>query len=445
MSKFFKKIRRQLKQWKFDWQFRDMNEKVLELYTLKMWLAINAILKKLNMSETAYRSFVGADCSMPRDYFFYGELDQVFKMTYSVKNLRGFMGKHPSKWKKHNDDLGRHLFRMAIETIMDQLHALQRKLAEVLIVLLNFKQTNKEDAYRAYMAVQILNDLFRVKKDWKEFYGLEDAKIDTDIAKYQKRVTDCLQRLGVSTIWFLEKAKFDEGKNMPGASMRNMFKEAIKVANSEEKLALGASYDEAFAERSAAIHNSVGSRQVGMNENRIIAEMVRCCILGFHVIRNVHELSGIPFSKEMQEFQSHYSKTNAVELFQDARAKDLHVSDIVLVYGEVGEVTERIETQYGYTSFKVKCLTAPTSAGTPEQVFLSIFVEKLCAKSEVRQYTMDIITSLDGKGDPVKQKAIDFLKANIASIPDEDLYVVMKDSFVTWRKAGLPVRVRKKK
>lgn len=442
MNIYFEKIKGVYKKWRFNRKFRDMDERLLEIFTISIWRAIHAINMQLKVNETAYRSFVGADFSAPKDYFLYGELDQVYKTSFSLKNLRGFMGEHPSKWKKHNDDLGWHLFRMMVETIMDQLHALQRKLAEILIVLLNFKSTNQEDAYRAYLAAQTLDDLFRVRKDWKEFYGLEDAQIDGDIAKYQKTVTDCLSKLGVSTIWFLNMAKFDEGKTMPFASIRTMFLEAIKVANDEEKLVLGASYDEAFAVRSAALHNSVGRRQTELNENRIIGEMVRCCLLGFHIIRNVHELTAIPFSKEMQEFQSHYSKTNAVTVFQDARAKDLHVGDIVLVYGEVGEITERIETQYGYTSFGVKCLTAPASAGTPEQVFFSMFVEKLCAKNEIRQYTIDLINSLDGKGDEEEQKALDFLKVNIGSIPDDDLFQVIKDAYVEWRKAGLPVKIR---
>lgn len=428
MAEIFQRLRKRVRDVLFALKYRDMSERILEIYSRITIRSTQAIRRELKVNERIFFNAIGADCGHPKDYVFYGALDEVSKANYALLKIRGFLGKNPKKWKVPVDDLGNEIHRQVVESIFDEIHSWQRKLIEILINLLNFKNTNEDVYYENYLAVKIHDEYIRLKGDLKEFYNLEEKQNDTIIEQYRQNIQKGLAAVNPADFWFLNKQKFDSGGKLVEASFRSMFLRGLLLSNDEEKLVIGLTYDDAFGRRSASLHNSVGTRKFIYKKERIISEMMRTCTLGFHIIKNIHELSGIPSSATIKQFQDMYAKTNAKQVFQDGTARDYKIGDLVLVYGEVGEVTECIPTKYGYVSFKVKSLTNPPAIGVQEQIFMSYQVRRLCPRSNIREH---LATQMQKMNIP-----IDVIQG-VESLPESELFEVVKKSAIEWYDAGL--------
>jgi hypothetical protein len=167
------------------------------------------------------------------------------------------------------------------------------------------------------------------------------------------------------------------------ASARDRLKAALRRASADEKLALGISYDRLYGTVSGDIHFTPAGK-LDVDVDAVSRGADQCGILGLHVIVAVQRLLGKAPGKRSEAVrrlldQNPYPGQLSNALTQGSAA----VGDFVLAYGDLAEVLDTADSEFGYRSYKVLYLDGSPMPDITEDWFPAQNVRVLFSRDQL--------------------------------------------------------------
>jgi hypothetical protein len=293
-----------------------------------------------------------------RDYFVYAALDEVQKAGIALLQWTELFKGDPEDFAADDPE-----DRVILASVRDDQGLRIRKLIEVLVDAICFSETNEPAYYEHYLLLRALNDLRATQVDLNDFYACPSHNLDWSIA----RVSRALAELEAGTAVDLDRAWYRNERGSltaeraaalsPGrvlTSTRRRLKRAARVADADELLVLGFSYDQHFGQVSQAVHFSPDSPEHRLGTDTVAAGIDECAVLGLNVIVRLQRLlDRIPQGPNAVIREQFDSNEVPAELVGRRTRGAAEVGDFVLAYGDLGEVLQLAESEFGYRSYRV--------------------------------------------------------------------------------------------
>lgn len=354
------------------------SEMAIDFFIAQPLKVADRFMKKLYSDDEFYRTARYALVADAKELYLYGSARQVKKACISLMRQEEFAKEPPGK-----DDESTTLGREIIEAVVDEQNLLIRKLIENFINLINFQDTNKNEVYRIFLSAENLDLFLGKQKDFREFYDFTSGNVQSSIDTYFNRMKEDLKRLGVETLWFLNKDNLNKRKVPVFNSILSRYKRALPLATDDEKLVLGATYHRVFSMASLSLHSSIGNLPLDIDFDTVNANIGHISLLSQHIINRANRLMGFDDSEDIEKLMAKGSA--APDLMKKYKRK-FEVGDLVLAGNDLSEIVEVKESQFGYTSYRVKFLTRPPLPELPEDWLPSEYITRLVAKNNIREF-----------------------------------------------------------
>ena len=354
--------------------------------------------RALPINEATFRGVIGSACQNSRAFYLYGVLDEVLKVGTIMLTWEGFL-KESDKTELEkilqNED-GPHMLRVTREAFMDEQHLWSRKLIELLSDLILFETTNSQEYYRLFLTCEILDAYLGLQRDFTEFFGGQNLNAGESIKLFLSTAKQSRRSINFTEAWFLNTSTNWERPIRAGnlfCSTRARYKLALQRANTNQKIALGISYENAYATPSRSIHANIGGPSLETSQKIMQVTSGHVIILAMEIILQAHKLAEIPLTGEA-EFVDKLVKTHAdsTEAFNSVTGKALEVGDIVFAYAkDLCVVIDKNKSVYGYSSYKVRYLSKPPLPEVPEDWYPAKYVHLVCPHKQVRENLIHIL------------------------------------------------------
>lgn len=159
------------------------------------------------MDEYGYRFGAGTSYADARAYYVFGVLNEVIKAGTAMVRWKEVM-EDPREGRERDAEEQDHIGRLILEAIVDEQHIWMRKLAEILINLICFSQTNDQEYYRALMAATQLEAYLGLQGDFRDFYSFENRNVNHSIDFWLERLQHISSTINLEDCWFLQDGKF---------------------------------------------------------------------------------------------------------------------------------------------------------------------------------------------------------------------------------------------
>ena len=354
------------------------SKEAIEFFISQPLKLSDRFMKKIYADDQFYRQARYAFVADAKQLFLYGCARQVKKACISLAQREDFVTEVP-KEEDGNETLGREI----IESVSDEQNLWIRKLIEILVNLINFKNMNINEAYRIFLSAENLDLFLGKQKDFRDFYGFTSGNVHSSVQDYRERIHNDLKSLGMEKIWFLDGRKLNGDYPSVFASILSRYKSALPVASDDEKLVLGATYHHVFSMASLSAHASIGSLPIRISFQSTRSNVAHISILSQHIMSLANHLMGFEESESIEKLMTLGS--NAPDLMKKYKRR-FDVADLVLAYGDLAEVLELKESPFGYTSYKIKYLGRPPLPELPEDWLPSEEIVRILKKSTIRQF-----------------------------------------------------------
>jgi hypothetical protein len=208
-----------------------------------------------------------------------------------------------------------------------------------------------------------LDQYQRLQNDFCEFYELKNENVQYSINDAVAQIKQLLDQHKTDSFWFFSMANIE--KRIKLTSAKELFKQALKLASSDQKLVLGTTYEIGYSSPSRSIHINVGGVSNPVSSAQIEQELMRMSLTAMHIVLSAHQLMGVQPTGETLLFEKSISaNSNVDDLFKSITNPQIEVGDLVSAQGEsICLVEEKIFSKYGYCSLRVKYLTRPLLPG----------------------------------------------------------------------------------
>lgn len=312
----------------------------------------------------------------------------------------------------------------------DQIGLQIRKLREVLVRLILFKQTNDELFYHHYILIEEVRRKKNVVQYNESYFGVKNKHLMAQERELETALRTIERKLNYSDVWYEQK-----NKNGVGARRILLEKDLLDAALSEvsdgDKIALGYFYGTYMLE-SSKIHASFGvsanQHREGENEanNTFILSLVQRVLIG------IAELLRMDSSVAVSDIQEHYRLLMSKQHSKERMMRQVKRGDVVAVFTHLGIVRDIKENPLGYRSFLVDFGSNEIVRGEKTDWYGSLAVQFVMKGERFDRLIWNRIkkkrTALNGKVtfNQVKQKSSSILE-NIRYAHSQDINVFRGD------------------
>jgi hypothetical protein len=191
-----------------------------------------------------------------------------------------------------------------------------------------------------------------------------------------------------------------------------------------EKIIFGFSYA-GYIAASDSIHYSVNRhdyRNQSGEEKRNVHGLGLTVIA---ILNRCHQLMGRPDVPPANKISSLLKKLDSADLVYSMTIRDINVGDFVLAYGDLGEVVEIRESDYGYRSYRVRYMAEKPMPNLQEDWFPARYVQRFYTRTQARENLKKMIA--EGK---IPRE----IGEQMGKLSDEELQSFLRESLLaTWR------------
>jgi len=283
-------------------------------------------------------------------------LEEIEKGHLIVLEMLEYLGEDPTNWKPEDSVpmLRKHMMNLLTERLL----LLIRKLAEVLIDLINFSDTDTDAAIAAYFLVEHIDYLFRELKNCDDFFGIKPRVIEEKIKSDAKKLQLLIDTIPETKRWFINMNNFRDGKPKAFLSKPMPQKQvyALNLADASEKVRIGGSYDNVLSRCDAAAHFSAANETRYEYSGRdLMVHLVQLSFLEYSVLARCEKLLGKSPSQTTKDMESLLAKTNQETVFHGSYVGNLSVGDTVTTrFGHTGIIKEIITGKNGYAILRIQ-------------------------------------------------------------------------------------------
>lgn len=379
---------RRLRHWLSRRRQADADENLLSRLALRSATTLRA---SLGIDETFYRFTAGLSVGDPRGYYLYGVLDEAVKACTACIRLEELLSDEDEDDAPSgvDPDEAARLERLVTESVADEQSLWLRKLSEHLVDLICFTETNEQEQYRGFLAAAQLAAYLRLQQDFRDFHACESENVNSTIGL-------CIQRLhplvAQQRPWYLNERLNLEAEVRLGtpvfAPFRPRYKQALQLATQGEKVQLGVSYENSYSRNSRSLHANVGGVRYDVARDDLRRNATHIQLLAAQVVVRAYELTGHEPTDLAETLVNVLGGdlTDAGDLLRARHVRDHEVGDLVLAYGDLAEILERAESEFGYASYKVRYLSRPPIPEILEDWFPAEYVQRIARKRGARDF-----------------------------------------------------------
>ncbi|MDD5396595.1 MAG: hypothetical protein PHW24_00880 [Candidatus Moranbacteria bacterium] len=385
--------------------------------------------KILKIDESQYNFIHHRGVTKSQSYFLYSAMNEVEKAGISIMQAEEFIG-NDGKEIDENDRLTKNI----IQSIQDEQFLKIRKMTELLTELVLFSKINTDVYYRHYMLIKELKSLKDTIKNAKNAYGCH-------IQNYQKQLEDIMQEISsletspvdISKCWYLANGKKGRVTGIKGvlSSFEERINTAFGIANPNQIIALGTSFEEGYGNFSNAVHFNavVGAHVSNVSLQGIRANMSGMGILAANIIIQARILFGDRRRSGYASFLSKiFRNSNQAEVALNKHTKpNIQKGDFVNAQGELAEVLKIMKGKYGFRSFRVRFLlkedtevagkgdrkTVWTHKNPEFEEYPAMWVRKLYSRKEILDSIKKEILKHDSNANIRTQKLVPFIRKSV--------------------------------
>lgn len=366
-----------------------------EFYTTVAIKAANDLQNALQMDEKSFRRVTPASWQDPRPAFIYSVLDEVQKAGVSVKDWSGKLGETERK-----PGVTDHLIRIVTQWQQDEQSFRARKLAEILVDLICFSETNEPEYYRDYLRLKELDTTVRSLADQHEFFGFRRRNTEYHV-DWMERDIKAAEKDGidVSKRWYLTNpVSFQEKWKTSGirfSSFRQRYIRILSVALPNELAIIGKSYVHAYG-MSAEIHFTPHDISSDFDPDDVYMGIDRVGLLCYAIVIRCQQLLGIvPDGINAQIREMHDENAEPARLVAGLREERAQVGDFVWAQGDICRVLEIRKSKYGYVNYLVKYVERPPIPEIGEDYFAAGEIRLVATKSFAEEALRKLQTDSD--------------------------------------------------
>lgn len=379
----------------------------------------------LGLDELNYSHRIGYGVEDARAYYLYGCIDETFKACTAILRWMGFLNEPAEKVNPPENTTGeqrRNMDRVVTEAVVDEQQLWARKLNELLSDLILFQTTNEQPYYRIYLASRHLESYLGLQADCDEFFDCTNSNAATTVQDALQVIEAGQGKTDVRKLWFLNAPLSSRAIPRPGSvfrSARSRFKEALRLASPDQRIALGISYETGYSRPSRSLHANIGGFPDAGRSKAVERNLIRIGILASHVVSAAYTLAGVKPHGIAAYLQHPARRAEARALFDERFTSDFAVGDIVTPhYPDVCEIVEKKKSKYGYVSYKMRFLTPPLLPGLLEDWYPAGYVRLLCTRDSLRKNLVEIFAAAGATPEQLKA---------VRAYPDADLTQAMKE------------------
>jgi hypothetical protein len=277
---------------------------------------------------------------------------------------------------------------LMLESFADEQHLWIRKLIEILINQINFSETDNDLIYRAYLSLENLELFLGKQYNYKTYFAIPYLNIDSTIVLFRERVEKDIKGFKNNPVWFIHQSNYKRNYLPIFSSTKFRFDRALKTAKSIEKMILGQTYEAFYSIASNSMHGKAGSAENEINESKIRFNTNLMLLLSYAILNRSCQLLGITNDYVYKLDSSLINNTTAKLLSKNS--KEIPIGSIALAYGRLVEILDKIASDFGYISYKVRHLAKPLKPEIIEEYFPSQYITPLFQKADVRKYLSDL-------------------------------------------------------
>lgn len=338
----------------------------------------------LGVGEDMYRRTAGQAVADARGFVLYGALDEVEKTCMLLIKLRELLS--DGEISASTDTISRNIVALTLEEIGGR----ERRLLEVLVMLVLFTMSNEQPYYRHLLMLELLEDELRQNEDLEEFHGARSLNVEASIKSQVEWIVQHQAEIDFTRAWYLDdKSRPLPTGDVPAArqllnqhvrfsSMRARMRRALPLMRDGEKLCIGLTYAASYGQASETLHFSADAKAYRLRDGAERSGMAKLGLLTFCVLLRCHELLGRPETPVVGQLAKVYEQnTEAARLVAQLSRRGFEVGDFVLAYGDLAEILEVRESPYGYRSYRVRYLAERPMPDVVEDWFPAQYVQRL--------------------------------------------------------------------
>ncbi len=352
-------------------------QKRWEFFSFATTRGAHDLRQALGVDEASFRMVVGSSHPDARAYYVYQVLDEVQKVGVAILGWQEFLSS-PDDEKKFSKSS--QLDRVVIESMADQQSMWSRKLLEVLVNLISFRQTNEDAYYRHLLLLADLDYFLSLQEDLEAFYSCRSHNAEYSVSRLLSEIGR-LEAAGfdISKCWYLkDKRPTIERSLKPGrifASVYSRLHNALRIATEADKLAMGFSYRQFFSTTSRDLHFDPSSLTKDYDLRTVERGIGHCGVLGLRVLVLSQQLTGLaPDGVNAQVRQYYESDREHIQFCERLVGGRATVGDFVLAGHDLAEVVEVRTSKFGYEAYRVRYLAERPIPEIAEDWFIARFI-----------------------------------------------------------------------
>lgn len=344
----------------------------------------NELHNSLPVDEAGFLRVAGRSHYDARAYYLYSVADELMAAGAAVFRWMELL----EKMEKPDAETD----RFWTESIGDEQSFRIRKLVEILTDLINFRDTNEQPYYRHMLLLKDLRAARSTQQDLSQFYACPNENIASQVKRLAEdsAAVEASGEINLADCWYLTRRRpmspVDLASVSPGrvfASARDRLKSALHGASADEKLALGISYDRLYGTVSGDIHFTPAGK-LDVDVDAVSLGTDQCGILGLHVIVAVQRLlEEAPGERSEAVRRLLDENPYPGELSNAMTEGSAAVGDFVLAYGDLAEVLDTGDSEFGYRSYKVLYLDGSPMPNIAEDWFPAQNVRVLFSREQL--------------------------------------------------------------
>lgn len=334
--------------------------------------AVGELRASLPIDEDAYRHLVGYSHADPRSYYAYGALEEVEKALQAGLRILSESASHVVA-----NSVNEHCPKTFAQSIRDEHQMWVRKLREALAHAILFRAANSDDYFRMFLVSRQLDAYTGLQRDFEDFFACNNRNAAQTITQLVDELVHLSGAVDMARAWFFVKgARFDKklGPHL-STSFRQCLMKALAVANADERVALGPSYEQGFSAPSRSMHVNVGGVSAARKPESLAVLANEIAFIAINAVVALNRLTGVEPQRAMKALMTGMASSSAAKALRDKYSKQLDEGDLVFAYGEdLCQVRERATSDFGHTAYLVRYLVNPPLPGVDEDWFPSEYI-----------------------------------------------------------------------
>jgi len=322
----------------------------------------------LSIDEAKYLLFAGQALDDCRSYVLYIALDEVKKTSIHLMRLRDLLDEKDTTRQFGKTD---RIDRLLTTSVLEEQQMRVRRLLELLVTLILFSTTNEQSYYRHLLLLEDLEQSLSENNDLQEFWGQKSANINDHIMSQIQWIRQIESEINLNLCWYLLNRSPIQASNKlrPGyimSNFRSRLREALPLMTDPERISAGYTYNWVYGSSSEAIHYRSNRSDYRIRPNELMFNVKRLGFLINLILDRCYHLLDKPDAPRFRRISESLERSDSSAIIHAATVGTEEVGDFVLVHGDIAEIMEIKESQYGYRTYRVHYLAEKPKQNIPD-------------------------------------------------------------------------------